>query len=57
MVYYSRLIEEGWRIYASVNFAIIGSDNGLSPVWQKKIIWTIYYQLDPKEHISMEFYL
>ena len=36
MVYYSGLIEEGWHIYASVNFAIIGSDNGLSPVLQKK---------------------
>ena len=26
------LIEAGWRIYASVNWIIIGLDNGLSPV-------------------------
>ena len=28
------------RIYASVNYAIICSDNGLSPVWRQAIIWT-----------------
>ena len=27
-------------VYASVNQAIIGSDNGLSPVWCQAIIWT-----------------
>ena len=29
-----------WRMYLSVNLAIIGSDNGLLPVWQQAIIWT-----------------
>ena len=29
-----------WRIYTSVNFSIIGSDNGLSPVQRQAIIWT-----------------
>ena len=33
-------IETEWRIYASINKAIIGSDNGLLPVWQQAIIWT-----------------
>ena len=27
-----------WRIYASLNWAIIGSDNGMSPVWRQAII-------------------
>ena len=36
----SWLIEAEWRIYASLNWAIIGSDNGLSPVWCQAIIWT-----------------
>ena len=26
--------------YASVNYAIIGSDNGLSPVQHQAILWT-----------------
>ena len=34
------LIEAEWRIYASLNWAIIGSDNGLSPVRRQSIIWT-----------------
>ena len=40
--YYYRvwLIEAEWRIYALVNYAIIGSDNGLSPVWHQTIVWT-----------------
>ena len=29
-----------WHIYVSVNYAIIGSDNGLSPVRRQPIIWT-----------------
>ena len=29
------------HIYASVNYAIIGSDNGMSLFWRKPIIWTI----------------
>ena len=29
-----------WRIYASVKYAIIGSDNGLSLVRRQVIIWT-----------------
>ena len=35
-----KLIEAEWRIYASLNRAIIGSDNGLSPVRRQAIIWT-----------------
>ena len=34
------LIEAKWRIYASLNWVIIGSDNGLSPVRCQAIIWT-----------------
>ena len=34
------LIEAEWRIYASVNWAIIGSDNGMSPGRRQAIIWT-----------------
>ena len=29
-----------WCIYASVNYAVIGSDNGLSPVQRQAIILT-----------------
>ena len=28
-----------WCRYTSVNYAIIGSDNGLLPVWHQAIIW------------------
>ena len=38
--YFVYLIEAEWRIYASVNYAIIGSDNGLSPGRRQAIIWT-----------------
>ena len=31
-------IEAEWRIYASLNWVIIGSDNGLSPVRRQAII-------------------
>ena len=34
------LIEAEWRIYASVNLTIIGSDNGLSPGRRQAITWT-----------------
>ena len=34
------LIEAEWRIYASVNYTIIGSDNGLSPGRRQAIIQT-----------------
>ena len=34
------LIEARLRIYASSNLAIIGSDDGLSPVRRQAIIWT-----------------
>ena len=36
----TELIEVEWRIYASLNWVIIGSDNGLSPVRRQAIIWT-----------------
>ena len=33
-------IEAEWRtVYASVNHTILGSDNGLSLVWRRAIIW------------------
>ena len=32
--------EAEWRISASVNETIIGSDNGLSPICHQAIIWT-----------------
>ena len=32
------IIEAEWRIYASFNWAFIGSDNGLSPVRHQAII-------------------
>ena len=35
------LIVAEWRIYASVNSAMIGSNNGLSPGRRQAIIWTI----------------
>ena len=34
------LIEVDWRIYASVQQAILGSDNGFSPIRRQAIIWT-----------------
>ena len=34
------LIEAVWRIYASVNRAIIGPENALSPDRRQAIIWT-----------------
>ena len=37
-MYYVNEIE--WRIYASVNYTIIDSDNGLSPGRRQAIIWT-----------------
>ena len=33
-------MEAEWRIYASVNYTIMGSDNGLSPGRHQAIIWT-----------------
>ena len=36
----NKLILARWCIYASVNWDIIGSGNGLSPVWHQPIIWT-----------------
>ena len=41
---YSSMIEAEWRTYASVNYEIIGSDNGLTPVQLKhyrNICWVI----------------
>ena len=35
-----KLIEAEWRIYASLNYTITGSDNGLSPGGRQAIIWT-----------------
>ena len=37
---FRNVIEAEWRIYASVNLTIIGSDNGLSPGRRQAIIWT-----------------
>ena len=35
-----QIISTEWRIYASINWAIIGSDNGWSPVHCQAITWT-----------------
>ena len=35
----SWLIEAEWRIYTSVNYANISSDNGLSPARNQTIVW------------------
>ena len=37
---YFKLIATEWRMYASANYANIGSDNGLSSYRRKAIIWT-----------------
>ena len=37
------LIEVEWRIYASVNYGIIGSDHTMSPVQRQAIIWTKWW--------------
>ena len=34
------LIDADWYIYVSVNYHIIGSDNGLLPVRHQAITWT-----------------
>ena len=34
------LIEDEWRMYASVNYNVIGSDNGLPPDRRQAVIWT-----------------
>ena len=33
------LIETKQRMYASTNYTIFSSDNGLLPVWHQAIIW------------------
>ena len=33
------------RLHVSLIWVIIGSDNGLSPVWHQTIIWSTYFQL------------
>ena len=33
-------IEAEWCIYASVNYAIIGPDNGVLPLRRQAIVWT-----------------
>ena len=40
LLWLTTLIEAEWGIYTSVNKAIIGSDNGLVPVWYQAIICT-----------------
>ena len=34
------MIEAVWHIYASVDQAIVGSDNALSLAWSQAISWT-----------------
>ena len=54
------LIRAKWHICASLNWVIIGSDNGLSPVRPQAIIWTnadLDSQFNTKKHILMKFYL
>ena len=38
------------RIYASLNWVIIGSNNGLSPGWRQAIIWTNALILSIRPH-------
>ena len=38
--YLFELTEAEWRIFASVNWATFGSNNGLSPVRRQAIVWT-----------------
>ena len=33
-------IEAEWRLFTSINYAIIGSDNDMSPVSYQAIVWT-----------------
>ena len=33
-------IEAEWRLFPSINYAIVGSDNDMSPVSYQAIIWT-----------------
>ena len=40
-----QFIAAEWRIYASVNLVIIGSDNGWSPVRRPPVIWSNAYIL------------
>ena len=46
-------------MYVSVNWAINGSGNGLSPVRRQTITWSnaVYCQLDPWELVSVKFEL
>ena len=37
---YINSLKPDWRIYASLNWVIVGSDNSLWPVQRKAIIWT-----------------
>ena len=48
--------EAEWRIYASLTYANIGSDNGLSPGRRQAIIWTNagILLIDHWEHSSMK---
>ena len=54
----SKLTEAEWHIYASANYTIIGSDNGLSPITAAKPFSEPilgYYQLDPEEQTFIKF--
>ena len=49
-----------WRIYAPVvNFAIIGSDNGLSAIQWQSIFWIndVLLPIGHQQHISVKLYL
>ena len=39
LLWFLQPIEAEWHIYASITYAIIDSDNGLSPVRRQAIIW------------------
>ena len=47
------------RIYASETYTIIASDNGFMPFGENSLSVPVmvYFQLNPKEHIAMKFYL
>ena len=54
---FNKSIEVEWRIYASVNYVRIGSDNGLLPVRRQAIIWTnaAILIMGPLGYISVKF--
>ena len=49
--YKQYFIESGWRIYTSVNWVIIGSDNGLAPVHHHGLNFSLWLTIFIGHHI------